>query len=51
MIILEQGIDDSPYITQLFIWNVLKTFNQLVVSRTSEKYGNVLVQRMPDIVL
>ncbi len=42
MIILEQGIDDSPYTTQLFIGNVFETFNKLVVSETSKKEGNVL---------
>ncbi len=42
MTILEQGIDDSTYATQLFIGNVLETFNQLVVSKTGKKEGNVL---------
>ncbi len=42
MIILEEGIDDSPYTTPLFIGKVLETFNQLVVSKTSNKECNVL---------
>ncbi len=42
MIILEQGFDDSPYTAKLFIGKVFKTFNQLVVSKTSKKEGNVL---------
>ncbi len=42
MIILEQGIDDSTYATQLFIGNVLETFNQLVVNKISKKESNVL---------
>ncbi len=42
MIILEQGIDDSPYTTQLFIGKVPETFNLLLVNKTSEKEGNVL---------
>ncbi len=41
MIILEQGIDDSPYTTQLFVGKVLEIFNQLVVSKASKKEGNV----------
>ncbi len=55
MIIIEQGIDDYPYTTQLFIGEVPETFNLLLVSMNSEKEGNVLhhnvlVQRMPNIV-
>ncbi len=42
MIILEQGIDNSPYTTQLFVEKVLETFNQLVVSKASTKEGNIL---------
>ncbi len=42
MTILEQSIDDSPYTTHLFIGNILETFNELVVSKTSKKEGNVL---------